>query len=653
VSVLDGPTRIGIWELDHHSGRYERLPGEWPHWADVAAFDLVPRGKRVLYFGESAARGFFYDPVVTPALLIERCLKSSGSERIEVLDLARVGARSEAILDVARSSRHLAPDVVIAFAGNNWKFEVMEGLPGAARSDEAHAVAEGGVAGLLRHRERLLARLGQHFVEEICQIFDGVAPVVFVIPESNLVDWTPEPLAPTLGGGRDLGWQRWSAELERAWRAGDEDGVLECCATLHSLDGGISDLAHRRAADIQLRRGKTEEALAGYRRARDVRLWYDITDLAWLPSAGADAARKAAAESGAQIVDLPEILPGCAKSGVPDRSIFLDSCHFNSTGLRVVAAEIACHTAPILDLALTAQECAAALPDIDPTVEGGAQFCAAVAQAEFGQPAERIEFHAQAAVQAEPAALDAMARFCAAPGSPAPWWMRPRQFLDVGNVRRFVYGFGFVGRYRYNPALVRAFTAQMARVHGQASNNSGRPSEPDNGDVAQPSRSLAPNMRTELLDPIFAPAWSPAGWDGVFAVHGARRHYYRSYSDTTCLTLELAVEGSLELEITARLGTSGAGMAEVAVNNHVAGEIVLTPRWQRTEFYIEPNVLLIGQNALELRWRRSRLDPAPFPVLARRIEEGLPQELGVVVGEVFSVRATIRPATNKVTASVA
>lgn len=629
---LASPARIGVWERDHRGDRYERQPGDWHRWADITGFSRLPEGRRVLFLGESAARGFFYDPLVTPALLIEQGLRACGPERVEVIDLARVGARTPDILGVAGLARDLAPDVVAVLAGNNWKYELSDLASPRTRGDEARALAEDGVAGILRQREAALAGIARHFVEQVCSIFDGVAPVVFVVPESNLRDWHLERLAPKLGSGRDATWQSLTGKLRRAARAEDDDGVLECCEALHHLDGGVSDEAFRYKAAIQLRRGEIKQALASYRRARDVRLWYDIVDLAWLPSAGADAARTAAADCGARVVDLRDALPSHAVSGIPDRSLFLDQCHFNSRGLRIVAAEVLCQVAPLLGLSVPSQECAGIIPETDPEAEGGAQFCAAVAHAEFGQPAESIAFHAQAAIKAAPEIIQAMEMHYAAPAGQAPWGMRPREWSDLANVRRFVYGFGFVGRYRYNFPLVDAFMAQICQVRGEHGGNA----------RVRRDRALVPGRPTELLDPVFASAWCPAGWDGLFAIHGAQRHYYRAYGDTTRLTFEVADVASLDLEITARLGTRGTGAADIVLNGHLAGSIVLTDRWQCAGFSVDPGAVSVGRNRLEIRWKRDELEPTPFTVLAKRIEQGLPQELGVTFGEVFSARASVR-----------
>lgn len=625
--------RIGIWDYVQKTGYYERQPGTWPSWADVPSFPARGEKRRVLLLGESVARGFFYDPVLTPALLMEKCLQVVGADQFEVIDLARVGARSHDLLEIAEAAADLKPEAVVVFAGNNWKYELTNGVTPSVRRAEGDALIQGGVAGILRHRENRLADISESFARRMCGIFGEQAHMMFVLPESNLIDWHPEPLVPTLGGGRDALFRSLTRDLERAIVVGDDDAVLRCCESLIDLSDGVSDVAYRCKADAELRLGRVDDALADYRRARDARLWYDIADLAWLPSVGAVGAQRAAVEAKAMVVDLSEILPAYADSGVPDRSLFLDACHMSSRGIKIVTAEVVARLGDVLGFSASIGDCAAVLPDVEAKIESSAQFCAAVAQAEFGQPAASIARHAQAAAKVDPAIVDGMEAYCNAPASRTPWWIRPREFSGAENMRRFVHGFGFVGRYRYNYPLFSAFAEVIRQTRGDSYRS---------GEVRR-DRALVPGSPTEIIDTLFAPSWSPAGWDGIFDVHDAQRRYYRAYSDTTKFQFALAEPASLALEITARLGAASAAVAEVLLNDRHCGRIVLGPQWKCARLLIDPGVLIVGLNRLEIQWLPESIDGVPFQTIVDRIARGFPQELGVVFGEIFTMRATAVP----------
>lgn len=619
--------RIGAWELSAGADAYERGPGEWHHWADVPGFPARAEVPRVLIFGESAARGLFYDPALTFADLVRRRLGPSGPATVEVLDLARTGARVTDILGTARAARALRPDAVVLFAGNNWKYALSEPVPPELREREASAMARSGVRGVLEQREAALREVCSQAVHEFCATFEGVAPVVVVIPESNLLDWSGEPLTPVLGDGRELRWHALRNDLRTAVGREDWTQVLTLADELEVLDEGVSDETHRNRGRAYQELGLPAEAIGAYRRARDVRLWYDTIDPSWLPSSGVQAMSEAAADHGAGLVDLPEILPRHATSGIPDRSLFLDFCHLNLRGLSVVAEEV-----------VKALAAVAGLPGGDPTapppdaqaaeVESGAQLCAAMVHADFSQPLEAVAFHARAAVENDPRIATAMRAYCAAPGGDVPWWARPRDLSTLPNVTRFILGTRLTGRYRLDDVLFEAFTAQIENGTGPRST------------TPRPDRSLSPGVRTSLLDPRFAPGWSPPGWEGLLGTAEMLRRYYRSYTDLSRFHFSLAGPDRLHLDLVVRSGTPGPGRAHAFLDGVPVGSLSLTDGWQRWQLRVEADVATAGAHRLDIRWERTELRTAAPVVIARRMRAGMTHELFTVWGEVFSLHAT-------------
>ncbi len=627
--------RIGIWEHNPNGDRYERVDGEWPNWSDSAGFTRVPDRRRVLLLGESVARGLLYEPLVTPALMIEQALDAAAPGQAEVVDLARSGARFQDLLDLAESARDLAPDAVVVFAGNNWKYELTEWASKSQQADEARALEQGGVAELLRERESRLANAVTDFVNRICDLFAGQAPVLFVLPESNLLDWHTVPLVPVLGDGGDSEWHRVMRRTRQQMRDGDEAAVLAGCEQLHRLDGGVSEEPYRYRARIHLARGESDEALANYRHARDVRLWCDGIDPSWLPSIGVTAARTAAVSRGAAVVDLTATLPAQCASGIPDRTVFADFCHLNGQGLVFAATEIACALGPVLGLNVTPELCARTLRVPAPEVEAGAAFSAAFVNADFAQPSEVISFYARLAAHAAPQIVGAMEAYCAAPAAPTPWWMRTIDIPKFANAERCLRGIGRVGRYLYDDALVRSFTAEINAARGR----------PDDDPPVRSHAALVPGVRANLHDPTLAPAWRPLDWEGLLDTLPGRptgyRHYFRAHTEESRFLFIAAEPVVVHVEITMRLGTPGEGTTQVLVNEHEVGSFELGDRWHLCRFSVPAEQVETGRNELVIRWRRSLIETTPLPILARRIEQGLGQELAIVFGEVHSVHATV------------
>lgn len=615
--------QIGVWRRTADGSRYEREVDGRPHWAAVPGFARATDRPRVLLLGESVARGELYDPVVNPAGMIEQQF-AAAQTAVEVVDLAKLGATFQDILDVAEPARDLDPNAVVVFAGNNWKYEILENATGDQLTGDALALEQGGIGGLLRRREAALAAVTEAFVGRVCQLYAGVAPVLFVLPESNLLDWHPAELTPVLGDGREIDWYRALHRARAAAARADWDTVESSCAEMSELDQGTGDAAHRLRARALLARGRVDEALAEFRRARDVRLWCDGIDPSWLPSAGLVAARTAAHEAGAAVLDLAEILPRHAASGIPDRSLFADYCHLNGTGLAIASAQIAAAVAPLLGLAVTVGN--ADLPVTPASAEAAAAFSAAFLHADFAQPEESMRALARTAAHADPRITTAMAAYCAAPAAPVPWWMRKLDVSGFPTAQEFLDRLGRTNRYLYDAALVTAFSEQV-----------------ETGAVGQRAGALRPGVRTQLLDPMYAPGWRPVEWDGVIGTLPGRptgfRHFYRARDDRSAFTLPLGEPAAVEFELVLRLGTPGSGTAHVLINGHDLGRAPLSERWHTHRFRAPAELLVRGHNELTIYWRRTAIATTPISVLAQRLARGLGQELSVVYGEAHSIVA--------------
>lgn len=620
MSLVQPARSIGIWELDEDGARYRRRSGNWPRWSEAPGFDLRADRPRVALFGESVARALFYDPAHTLAALVERGL----DKRAEVVDLARTGGRIDQIQDLATQAQSLESEAVVLFAGNNWKYELARSERTTQARQEAAALADEGIAGLLRVRERSLAELARRTIHDFRAAFDPATRITVVIPESNLLDWQPRPLTPVLGDGREIEWLKMARRLDESVRAARWDVVVTIADEIHAWDGGISDGAYRAKGQALLELGSTKAALDAFRRARDVRLWSSTADPSWLPSAGAIAAREAAVEAGADVVDLTEILPRHSSRGVPGDELFADFCHLNSLGLALAASEITRRLSA--SLGIVAADTGSLPPEewLAPVdIEAGANFCAALIGADFAQPLDGIRARARAARRI-PEVADAMRTYCEAAASRAPWWMRAGQLSNVPTIRRFIEDVGWAKGYRYNERLFDAFAERSGA--GSAAMAS-----------AESSRALPSGVRSSLLDPVFAPAWRPEGWEGLLDDTDVARHYFRSHEPLSTFEFRLAANEELEIEITSRLGPRGAASASVSLNGVSLGLLPLADTWQAHRLAANGRT---GRNEIRIAWQRERFESTPYATAAHRLEQDLSHELHLIFGEIHSLHVT-------------
>jgi len=201
---------VGIWEPRIEGGKsvfVRRLDTieEWVHWANIGRIEAKGSKRRVLFMGESVARGYLYDPDFNPGMALQMILdRQFGEGEIEVIDLARTNLGFQ-IRDLAISARQLEPDIAIIFAGNNW-CNTAPTFSDVVRID--NALASEGMAGVKRVSEEYIEQTGTGVVRDIALAYkeQGI-PLVWIIPEFNLGDWRdPVTNAPYLPDDLNVEW---------------------------------------------------------------------------------------------------------------------------------------------------------------------------------------------------------------------------------------------------------------------------------------------------------------------------------------------------------------------------------------------------------------------------------------------------------------
>jgi hypothetical protein len=114
----DGPNRVNYI-------RDVAMKDIWSFCADV---HIIPpkKGKRAVLLGESVARGFLLDPYLTPAMVVEKTLhENCTDDQFDVVDLAETNLGIRGLMERYVQCFQLDPDVIIFFAGNNWRDAVI------------------------------------------------------------------------------------------------------------------------------------------------------------------------------------------------------------------------------------------------------------------------------------------------------------------------------------------------------------------------------------------------------------------------------------------------------------------------------------------------------------------------------------------------
>ncbi|MEU1130356.1 hypothetical protein ABZ383_10875 [Streptomyces sp. NPDC005900] len=319
--------------------RRDLPPEELRSWADVEHVPAAGDATRVVLLGESSARGFLLDPLLTPAVALQRQLDAAGA-RHQVVDLAHTGADLRDLAQTLHQLPQAEPEVIVVYAGNNWV---------RSRHTPAHLdlLAEAlRVGDYLAMRRAYLDRIVAPGIEQLLDRLSRTAracgsEVVVVIPEFNLRDWVhdPELELPPLPAKDLLTWSELRSEAEAAFDAGDDERVLTVTAAMARLDAGTSPVTGYLRARAAGRADDPRGARAALLDARDAVCGLLATHTPRITSGVRTALVEGAARRGFRTVDLAELLR--ADDGLPDTAHFLDYCHLSSTGIETTAAAVA------------------------------------------------------------------------------------------------------------------------------------------------------------------------------------------------------------------------------------------------------------------------------------------------------------------------
>jgi hypothetical protein len=614
--VPDTGGRIGVWEPRRaEDGRLEfaraasRRP-EWRFWADVDTIPAKTR-PRVVLLGESVARGYLYDPALTPAGLLGSMLGET-----EVVDLARTDLTSIELGGLLDGLHALEPDAVVLFGGNNWHnvlFDLAE-LPRLAA-----ALRERGFAGartvfideVVVPRARILMDALAATTREL------QARVVVVVPEFNLRDWRGEPgvLAPVLRGNDTLAWMAAHRRGVQALGAGDLDGAAAAAAEMIDLDEGTSAIAQEILATVLIARGRAGDARARLEAARDAVFGLFLAHSPRCPADVQDVLRAKSAEHSFAVVDLPRVFERALGGDLPDRRLFLDYCHLTREGMGLAMAEVADRLGGAGAPSTTT---------VRPEDEAAAHLLAAIHNAHYGQGADVLRHHCARALALSPAIAKAMLAFMESQLLPGERWMC-----------------GSFDALAEHPAIQRYLAASDPRVMEKLADFGLVEAMVDAMEGAGlPARASVASLLAEEDGPDPIDLCAPARRAVTFRERGghalaAERGYVQAFTTTSVFFLRRARAGRVSCRLTCRL-PGGSGEVGVRMNGSAPGAVAADVRWQT--FALEL-VAQAGLNRIALEWPLSPPPADAFERAARRLERGAYPDVLPVFGEVHAFTA--------------
>lgn len=638
---------VGIWQPGEKTGEFVRVADfshEWAKWAKCPKITSKGNKRRVALVGESAPRGFLYDPQYTPAGTLGSMLNSyAGIGEVEIVDLACTGLLSWDLLPLVHSTADLLPDIVVIFAGNNWNQHWPPATPHERRIT-AEVLRDEGLRGLNAYFNEGLSALASGLVASF-QAFtiETKIPVVLVVPETNLVDWRPaDAVIPRLAGADSRVWQEYWLEARAALDDDKVDDAAAYAEKMIELDEGLSEPSLGILGECKQRQGDMAKARRCFELARDS----SIGDFSRAPSAfstSTEILRAAFAKGDIIVVDLPAVFQEWLDGELPDRRLFLDYCHLSSEGIRVAMAATAGAIAKKWNVTeIPRKRLYEAAPGPANTVEATVQLRAAIHNARRGQCKDIVRFHCEQALRASSEIAGPMQSFIQMQASRAPMWAC-KEILDLCTDNKGI------GRYLLEFVTMSAelslkfFDRNLLDAMAESLEAHGHGALDSLANVRVSQYGVAPGKAINLLDPSYANGWDDKGWWEVagganMSIRRRRRPYYVAHSPVSRFIFMGSEPHDIALHVTLRSETSTKCV--VAINGQTQDEIALTTDWKSHKLLVASDAIQRGLNEVTVRWETSKDAPGfSRSAAADVLENGYTPGLAHKFGDVFALTA--------------
>ncbi len=616
--------QVGIWRKQSRAkdAPFVRLAeADWFSWANKETIEAKRRKWRVALVGESVARGYLYDPELTPASVLEQMLRSHlGTADIEVVDLAMSSLTMQPLKTLIGQSLALSPDVIVVFAGNNWHLHLNE-------SDVPYVegpLRKQGVPALKAYIDGRAGQAARRLTEQVKELVRGRnLTVIWVVPESNLDDWhDPAANAPLLPNHGNREWRDLRARASRAFAERDLVTAENLAREMVNLDGGTNAAPLRILAECQRSHGDHRGTRRYLEMCRDAEGWNP--SFAYTPRTSVtiqSALREAADGPNHLVVDLPDAFSRYLDGTPPNRRVFLDYCHLTAEGIALAMAAVGARVLESIGCGPVAiEKLQSHASSVAGTVEGRASLLAAIHNAHYFQGSELASYWCERALRFWPKSAEIMKRFADFQTRRGDT-MACKSALDLFGSRELIT-MTRGGRKRLDLPLIDAMVTGLA--------SAGIDIREEVSELRATEHSLRAGSK-ELTDFYYSSTMlrpSELAWTSKsFSTNRASHCIYASAFWETSKFVFFGERGRpVGFKLTYRVpGARPAGRIGVEVNGHQLAQAPAEGTWRTLELNVSGDYITEGVNEIVVTWPDEAedsgvlLDRVADALLARRV----------------------------------
>lgn len=567
IQTLSSPntiSTIGVWskQVNGDWQRNENYFNEWKCWSDIPVIKKKEKGKkRVVLIGESVARGYIFDPVITPTKLVDYLLKYKIKNlNYDVIDLARIDITAVQMIDLIKKIPAINPDYVCFFAGNNW-----------LKLDNMSLANMQNIAAILKYNSFSEA---QSYFKENClrknidilmmllnQLKEKGIKIIIVIPAFNLRDWRT-----------DINQPEYAGIMDDISSSSDEKQFTP----MQKLE------IH---GDEMLSRASYNEAKLSLVQARDFVEGVPIKFTPRCTDYIQNCIKNNAEKFKMVVIDLPDLLSKEAQSGIPGLDFFIDYCHLNIKGLTFVANKIVDVITDNVETKLSESDIQRLATNKDLSAS---YFIAALHNAHYGQPLKTIDYLLSTAIQIDCSIIKIMRLYVLSyANSDVPIWMT-NEFYEFSQyssvIRRYLLPMEAKKNIRLADTLLKR--AILAHI--------------DDKNII--NKSLSTKRHFQLTAPEY---WAQSNAELLGFDLSHNKLYYIAKSNKSMFYVSLLDKVQVEIQLILSLPSKNYGTITLLLNNKKINTCELDETWKDIVFTL---TLDKGENQFHILWP----DPKSF-----------------------------------------
>lgn len=590
--------RVGIWKPRLINGqefyvRDSRYVNEFPGWAKVQRIPPKSDKLRICFLGESAARGFLYDPGYTPAAVLENILNLNSDPDVsksEVIDFARNNCNMKELRKIFSSCFALNPDAIVIFAGNNWQMDIV------LSDDDCREMIKvierkTGFKDLKKILEKKYIDLTANFMKYIADLSKAHnIPVVFIIPEYNVLGWRSNEIEKRLlfPDEESTKWFQLKMEAGQAMAQGDMGKVESLSEEMIALNE-TNPYPYELLAQCKLKNNLFKDAVKYLRSAHDTTI-FQLTHCSGIISITRETLLESANRYDIPVVDLRGLFNKYDEGIQPGNNLFLDHCHLSAEGIKIAMTQTAkCLLSRITgrDIALNESKIREIAPGND--VSGNAHFFAAIYNAHWGRSYEIVYYHCLKALESSKTIEKAMINYTSMASSHIHWTISKdfEEIADMGILSHY-YLTQPQGKEGMDIILVEAMTQALHTVGIDIKDKIDRLRKEKYGFI---------NGKIDLLESYYHRT-------GTMPILKEANYYYQAFDIQSRFFLVTGNEHQISLNLACRVPIKNPGeqRLKLMVNKELISHLSVQEKWVTHTVKIPGEVLIDGINIIVIQW---------------------------------------------------